>query len=216
MDQEKSTATERRLSRGRAAAGPCGDTISAMWAAPVTLTGRIVRLVPLTLSHVPGLAQVGLDPELWRWMPSPVTSESEMATYVEVALEEQRRGAAVPFATLDQATGAVIGSTRFANISAADRRVEIGWTWVARVYQRTGANTEAKLLMLTHAFEALRAVRVELKTDALNQQSRAAILRLGAKEEGILRKHRLTSSGRWRDTVYFSILDDEWPAVKAR
>jgi RimJ/RimL family protein N-acetyltransferase len=187
-----------------------------MWAAPVTLSGRIVRLVPLTLAHVPGLARVGLDPELWRWIPSPVRSEAEMATYVEVALEEQRRGAAIPFATLDQGSGEVIGSTRFANISAADRRVEIGWTWVARAVQRTGANTEAKLLMLSHAFEVLRAVRVELKTDALNQQSRAAILRLGAKEEGILRKHRLTSSGRWRDTVYFSILDDEWPALKAR
>jgi RimJ/RimL family protein N-acetyltransferase len=188
----------------------------AMWARPVTLVGTGVRLVPLTLAHVPGLARVGLDPELWRWIPSPVASEAEMYTYVEVALEEQRRGAAIPFATLEQATGAVIGSTRFANISAADRRVEIGWTWVARAHQRTGANTEAKLLMLTHAFETLRAVRVELKTDALNEQSRAAILRLGAKEEGILRKHRLTSSGRWRDTVYFSVLDEEWPAVKAR
>lgn len=188
----------------------------AMTVEPVTLRGTTVRLEPMTLDHVGALARVGLEPELWRWIPTAVTSVDEMRGYVALALEEQRRGVSLPFVIVHQETGEVIGSTRYANIVPADRRLEIGWTWITSAHQRTGANTEAKLLLLSHAFETLGAIRVELKTDALNEQSRRAILRLGAVEEGTFRKHRITASGRIRDTVYFSILDTEWPTVKAR
>ena len=187
-----------------------------MTVTPITLAGRHVRLEPLTLGHVDGLARVGLDPALWRWNPTAVTNADEMRDYVAVALDEQRRGMAVPFAVVDQASGQVIGSTRYANIVPEHYRLEIGWTWYAVPYQRTAANTEAKLLLLTHAFEALGAMRVEFKTDALNIRSRTAIARLGAVEEGTFRKHMRTASGRIRDSVYFSIVDTEWPAVKTR
>lgn len=184
---------------------------------PVTLQGSAIRLEPLALEHVPGLARVGLDPDLWRWVPTLVASPAEMRDYVEQALEEQRLGSALPFAIIEQAGGQVIGSTRYGNIDRGNRRLEIGWTWVAPAWQRTRANTEAKLLLLAHAFETLGAFRVEFKTDALNERSRRAILRLGATEEGTLRRHVLVPrSGRVRDTVYFSILDHEWPAVRAR
>jgi len=184
---------------------------------PVTLQGTAIRLEPLALEHVPGLARVGLDPDLWRWVPTLVASPAEMRDYVEQALEEQRQGSALPFAIIEQAGGQVIGSTRYGNIDRGNRRLEIGWTWVAPAWQRTRANTEAKLLLLAHAFETLGAFRVEFKTDALNERSRRAILRLGATEEGTLRRHVLVPrSGRVRDTVYFSILDHEWPAVRAR
>jgi RimJ/RimL family protein N-acetyltransferase len=168
------------------------------------------------MDHVESLCQVGLEPDLWRWIPTPVTTAEEMHAYVATALAEQRRGVSLPFAIVEQSRSLVIGSTRYANIVPSDRRLEIGWTWLTSGHQRTGANTEAKLLLLTHAFEALGAIRVEFKTDARNEVSRRAILRLGAVEEGTLRKHRITASGRVRDTVYFSIVDSEWPAVKAR
>jgi len=135
---------------------------------------------------------------------------------VETAFAEQARGESVVFVTVERASGKVIGSTRFMNIDRANSRVEIGSTWIAPAWQRTAVNTEAKYLMLRHAFEVWRCIRVELKTDALNQKSRNAILRLGAREEGTFRKHLLTWTGRIRDTVYFSILDTEWPEVKAR
>ncbi len=181
----------------------------------VTLAGRHVRLEPLSPEHVPALCEVGLDPELWRWTLTVIRTPEEMRAYVETALRERDEGRALPFATVDAESGRPIGSTRFGNVSMADGRVEIGWTWVARPWQRTPANTEAKYLMLRHAFETLGCVRVELKTDALNARSRAAILRVGAREEGVLRKHMRSQGGRMRDTVYFSILDDEWPAVRA-
>jgi RimJ/RimL family protein N-acetyltransferase len=187
-----------------------------MKVAPVTLRGRTVRLEPLSIDHVESLCHVGLGPDLWRWIPTPVTTAEEMHVYVATALAEQRRGVSLPFAIVEQSRSLVIGSTRYANIVPPDRRLEIGWTWLTSSHQRTGANTEAKLLLLTHAFEALGAIRVEFKTDARNEVSRRAILRLGAVEEGTLRKHRITASGRVRDTVYFSIVDSEWPAVKAR
>jgi len=181
---------------------------------PPTLAGRHVRLVPLTLHHVPALWEVGSEEEIWRWTLNQILSEAEMRRYVRAALEKQAAGGAIPFATTDAATGRVIGSTRFHNIDPVNRRVEIGYTWIGGAWRRTPANTEAKYLMLRHAFESLGCVRVELRTDALNTRSRSAILRIGAKEEGTLRRHLLTDSGRFRDTVYFSILDDEWPAVK--
>ena len=135
---------------------------------------------------------------------------------MEAALREQAEGRALPFATVARAGGKVAGSTRFGSIDRSHRRVEIGWTWLGRAWQRTPVNTEAKLLMLAHAFECWGCIRVEFKTDALNQASRAAIVRLGAREEGVFRKHMITESGRRRDTVYYSIVDEEWPALKAR
>jgi len=183
---------------------------------PVVLDGRHVRLEPLTRQHIAGLVDVGLDEELWRWIPVPVQTPEQMAEYVKTALKDQAAGTAMPFAQIDATTGRVIGSTRYANIERAHYRVEIGWTWIARDWQRTGVNSEAKYLLLRHAFETLRCNRVELKTDALNAKSRAAILRIGAQQEGIFRKHMITASGRIRDTVYFSILNTEWPDLKAR
>jgi RimJ/RimL family protein N-acetyltransferase len=183
---------------------------------PVALEGHHVRLEPLMKAHLAGLAQVGLDEELWRWIPTQVRTAEEMAAYIETALEEQKRGVSLPLAILEKATGRVIGSTRYGNIDRLHHRVEIGWTWVAREWQRTAMNTEAKYLLLRHAFETLGCIRVELKTDSLNEKSRAAILRIGAKQEGIFRNHMITTSGRIRHTVYFSIVDSEWPETKAR
>ncbi|MEP7100232.1 MAG: GNAT family protein [Burkholderiales bacterium] len=183
---------------------------------PVTLTGPFVRLEPLALDHVPALARVGCDPSIWNWIPTPVPDLDAMRAWVELGLDEQRRGLALPFAIVDTASGDVIGSTRYGNIDGKNRRVEIGWTWLALLHQRTPANTNAKRLLLGHAFDELGAMRVELKTDALNEKSRAAIGRIGATQEGIFRKHLITASGRVRDTVYFSILDTEWPAVRAK
>jgi len=183
--------------------------------APVALAGRYITLEPLTLGHLDGLCVVGLEESLWQWVPTAVRDREEMRLYIETALAEQKRGVSLPFATTLRKTKQLIGSTRFANIEMGNRRVEIGWTWIGVAWQRSVINTEAKYLMLRHAFEEWHCLRVELKTDALNERSRKAILRLGAKEEGILRKHIVTSSGRVRDTVYYSILDNEWPSVKA-
>jgi RimJ/RimL family protein N-acetyltransferase len=182
----------------------------------VTLEGRHVRLEPLGMAHLAGLAEIGLDEELWRWIPTAVRTREEMAAYIETALKEQERGISLPFALVEPATRRAIGSTRYGNIDRTHHRVEIGWTWVGREWQRTAVNTEAKYLLLQHAFETLGCIRVELKTDSLNEKSRAAILRIGAREEGIFRNHMITASGRIRHSVYYSILDSEWPTVKAR
>jgi RimJ/RimL family protein N-acetyltransferase len=189
--------------------------ITEMVVAPVVLEGQHIRLEPLQKSHLSGLAAVGLHPELWRWIPMPVRTIEEMAGYIETALREQEQGASLPFALVERQTGRSIGSTRYGNIDRINHRVEIGWTWVTREWQRTAANTEAKYLLLKHAFETLGCIRVELKTDSLNERSRAAILRIGAREEGTFRNHMITASGRIRHTVYFSIVDSEWPGVKA-
>lgn len=186
-----------------------------MIVAPVVLEGQHVRLEPLCEVHLAGLAAVGLDEELWRWIPSPVRTLEEMAAYIATALREQAQGVSLPFALVERQTGRPIGSTRYGNIDRTNHRVEIGWTWVAREWQRTAINTEAKYLLLKHAFETLGCIRVELKTDSLNERSRAAILRIGAREEGTFRNHMITASGRIRHTVYFSVVDSEWPAVKA-
>ena len=183
---------------------------------PVVLQGRHVRLEPLALHHHEGLCAAGLAPEVWRWIPYQVTTPEQMRTYIETGLRDQERGLAMPFATLDAATGSVIGSTRFMNIDAPNLRVEIGSTWLAPARQRTAANTEAKYLMLRHAFEVWDCNRVEFKTDSLNTQSRAALLRIGATEEGTFRNHVITAEGRIRHSVYFSITADEWPDRKAR
>ncbi len=183
---------------------------------PRTLEGLAVRLEPLDLRHLDGLCAVGLDPELWRHTVSRVLDRAAMERYVEEALAEQRAGTALPFATVWRDTGQVIGSTRFGNANAAHRRVEIGWTWVAGPWQRGRANTEAKFLMLQHAFDRWDCARVELKTSALNERSRAAIRRIGAREEGILRRHMVNEDGSARDSVLFSIIAEEWPEVKRR
>jgi len=182
---------------------------------PVTLEGKHVRLEPLSLTHHAELCEVGLDEELWRWIPQNVRTADDMRAYIEEALRSQAQGTALPFATLDQASGRAIGSTRFGNIDRVNRHVEIGWTWLALAWQRTAANTAAKFLMLRHAFDTRKCLRVEFKTDSLNQRSRAALLRIGAKEEGIFRNHVITWTGRIRHSVYFSIIDSEWPQVKA-
>lgn len=178
------------------------------------LEGRTVRLEPLSLAHLDPLCAVGLDPTIWAWMPKPVTTRDEMRGWIDTALARQAAGEALPFAILHRPTGRVAGSTRFMEISAPNRRLEIGWTWLGKAWQRTAVNTEAKYLLLRHAFESLDALRVEFKTDALNAASRRALARIGAKEEGTLRNHMVTAGGRVRDSVYFSVIAAEWPAVK--
>jgi N-acetyltransferase len=183
---------------------------------PVTLHGSVVRLEPLRSEHAELFREVSKDAvdDIFRWIPYRMKSPEDFKQVVDKALAEQARGESVVFATVERSSGRVIGSTRFMNIDRVNRRVEIGSTWIAPPWQRTGVNTEAKYLMLRHAFEVWKCMRVELKTDALNQKSRQAILRIGAKEEGTLRKHLITWTGRVRDTVYFSILDNEWPELK--
>jgi RimJ/RimL family protein N-acetyltransferase len=185
---------------------------------PITLEGSVVRLEPLRREHAGlfwDIAKNDLD-EIFRWIPYSMKTPQDFERLIDTAFEEQERGESIIFATVERQSGLTIGSTRFMNIDRVNRRVEIGSTWIAPAWQRTGVNTEAKYLMLRHAFEVWNCMRVELKTDALNQKSRNAILRVGAKQEGTLRRHLITWSGRVRDTVYFSILDEEWGAVKAR
>ena len=185
---------------------------------PVTLEGCAVRLEPLRRDHADsfwGIAKNDLE-DIFRWIPYSMKTREDFEKLINNAFAEQERGESVVFATVERSSGRTIGSTRFMNIDRINRRVEIGSTWIAPAWQRTGINTEAKYLMLRHAFEMWECMRVELKTDALNQKSRKAILRIGAKEEGTLRRHLITWTGRVRDTVYFSVLDSEWPEVKAR
>ena len=184
---------------------------------PVTLEGQVVRLEPLRLEHASQLWDVMKNDveEIFRWIPYMVRSAEDSRNFVEMVLAEQERKVSLPFATVERSSGKVVGSTRFMNIDIANRHVEIGSTWIAPPWQRTAVNTEAKYLMLRHAFETWKCMRVEFKTDSMNEKSRKAILRLGAKEEGTFRKHMLIWNGRIRDSVYFSILDTEWPEVKA-
>lgn len=169
----------------------------------------------MRVDHLPALCIAGLHEGLWLWTVADIKNESDMERYVREALAEQAAGTALPFVTIENDGGTVVGSTRFGNIDTAHRKVEIGWTWITPARQRTVVNTEAKLLMLTHAFEVWKCLRVELKTDANNERSRRAIARIGGVEEGTLRSHMITEAGRRRDTVYFSILDSEWQRVKA-
>lgn len=176
-----------------------------------------MRLEPLRAEHAAALWEIAKNDlgDLFQWIPYPLKSLSDFEQFNRQVLEEQQRGLTIPFVTLERASGQIVGTTRYMNMDLANRKVEIGSTWIAPPWQRTAINTEAKYLMLRHAFEVWDCLRVELKTDAMNQRSRKAILRLGAKEEGILRKHMLTWNGRQRDSVYFSILDTEWPEVKS-
>ena len=182
---------------------------------PVTLHGDRVRLEPLSLEHVPGLAEVGLDPAIWQWTIARPTTEADLRTWAEAAIGGRDSGTELPFATIDVASGRPVGSSRFMNIVLEHRRVEIGWTWLGGAWQRTGTNREAKLLMLGHAFDTIGCRRVEFKTDSLNEPSRTALLGIGAQFEGIFRNHMVMPGGRMRHSAYYSVIDDEWPAVRA-
>jgi RimJ/RimL family protein N-acetyltransferase len=185
------------------------------WVRPVTLEGSRVRLEPLRADHLSDLEAVAFDPALWRWTIARPQDAAGLEQWVRTALANAEAGTEFPFATIDLATGRAIGSSRFMSIVPEHRRLEIGWTWVGTAYQRTGANREAKLLQLSHAFEVLGANRVEFKTHARNERSRAALLGIGATFEGIFRSHMMMPDGSLRDSAYFSVIADEWPAVKA-
>lgn len=187
-----------------------------MDAVPVTLTGRRVRLEPMAPEHLEGLTIAGAHEELWRWTMAKADTPEAMKEYVDAAFADAGAGIALPFVTFDVESDQLIGSTRFGNIDHANRKVEIGWTWITPEFQRSYVNSEAKYLMLSHAFEVWDCNRVELKTDFLNQKSREAMLRIGAVEEGTLRRNMLCYGGRFRDTIYYSVLSSEWPAVKSR
>ncbi len=193
---------------------------------PVVLEGQHVRLEPLSSAHIDALTIAGADPSVFRWTQLPgmrwtnhdgclqAPSRSMVAGYVAQAEQWQQAGTALPFATVAKSLGQAVGSTRFANIDVANKRAEIGWTWLGKDHQRSALNTEAKYLMLRHAFERMGAIRVEFKTDRRNDKSRNALQRIGAIQEGILRHHMVLPDGSLRDSVYFSVLEDEWPRVK--
>lgn len=182
---------------------------------PVSLDGRRVRLVPLELGHVPALAEVALEPAVWKWTLARPTDEAGLRAWAEAAIAGRGAGTELPFVTLEASTGRPIGSSRYMNIVLEHRRLEIGWTWVAPPWQRTGANREAKLLMLSHAFDTLGCRRVEFKTDSRNEPSRTALLGIGAQFEGIFRNHMVMPDGPLRHSAYYSVIDEEWPTVKA-
>jgi len=186
------------------------------WVQPIVLEGSRVRLEPLRLDHLRDLALVAFDEPLWRWTIMGAQDAAGLQRWVEAALANQESGTERPFATIDLASGRAIGSSRFMSIVPEHRRLEIGWTWVGSAFQRTGANREAKLLQLTHAFETLGANRVEFKTHARNERSRTAIAGIGATFEGVFRQHTIMPDGSLRDSAYFSVISPDWPAVKAR
>jgi N-acetyltransferase len=184
------------------------------WVQPVTLEGRIVRLEPLAESHLDGLAEVAFDPALWRWTQLQPHDMASLRDWLERALQAREARTEEPFATVEQATGRPIGSTRFMSIVPEHRRLEIGWTWVAQPWQRSGANREAKLLQMRHAFEVLGANRVEFKTDSLNEKANPALLAVGATFEGTFRNHMIMPGGRLRHSNYYSVTAEEWPRVR--
>ena len=181
---------------------------------PIILEGKGVRLEPLTQAHHAQLCEVGLDDELWRLTTTIIRTPEDMKKYIDAAAKDYSDGKALPFAIIEKASGKAVGSTRFGNIDPTHRRVEIGWTWIARQWQRTFINTETKYLLLSHAFDTLGCMRVEFKTDSTNSRSRNALMRIGAKEEGVFRNHMIMPGGRIRHSVYFSIIDSEWNKVK--
>jgi len=184
------------------------------WIEPVTLTGTKVLLEPLSLEYKDGMIEAVKDGELWKlWytsVPSPETTEK----YIHKAMDMRKKAGAMPFIILDKETSKVIGCTRYFNVDEENQRLEIGYTWYSKSYQRTSVNTECKYLLLSHAFEKLDAIAVEFRTHWHNHKSRAAIARLGAKQDGVLRNHVKSPDGSYRDTVVFSIINVEWPAVR--
>ena len=182
---------------------------------PITLRGRHAIVEPLAFEHIDGVRAAAADGELWRLWYTSVPAPAATKAWLDKALDMREQQGAMPFVVRDVADGAIIGSTRYFNVDAVNRRLEIGHTWYARRAQRTAINTECKRLLLAHAFETLRCIAVEFRTHWFNHASRRAIERLGAKQDGVLRDHQLLPDGSRRDTVVFSILDSEWPAVKA-
>jgi RimJ/RimL family protein N-acetyltransferase len=185
------------------------------WVAPVVLEGTRVRLEPLRADHLADLELVAFDLPIWQWTIMGAQDAAGLRRWVETALANQEAGTERPFATIDLASGRAIGSSRYMTIVPEHRRLEIGWTWVGTAFQRTGANREAKLLQLTHAFETLGANRVEFKTHARNERSRNALAGIGATFEGVFRNHTIMPDGSLRHSAYFSVIAEEWPAVKA-
>jgi RimJ/RimL family protein N-acetyltransferase len=184
---------------------------------PVILTGRVVRLEPLSEAHVSDLVVAGQDPILWQFMMyGDLSGEEPMRAWVRMLLELQAAGADLPFAVIHLESGRAVGATRYLEIRPEHRALEIGGTWYGTAYQRTAINTECKYLLLQHAFECLGCVRVQFKTDARNLRSQRALERIGATKEGVLRQHMITPAGFVRDSVYYSILDKEWPSIKRR
>ncbi len=183
---------------------------------PIILAGRHMVLHPLDRIHGGDLAVAIAHGELWRSTLTSLPAPSDIQDYIGSALQEQKAGRAIPFAIIDRISGRAVGSTRYANIRREHRSIEIGWTWLGQPWQRTAINTEAKYHLLCHAFDKLRCIRVELKTDVLNERSRCAIERIGGVQEGIFRKHMIMPDGRFRDTVYYSIIDLDWPITRAR
>jgi RimJ/RimL family protein N-acetyltransferase len=181
---------------------------------PVVLEGPHVRLEPLEQRHADDLAEAASDPLIWRWLPVQVAGREDLDRWIEEALVASSAGTEHAFAVIDLGTGRAVGSTRYMDIATAHKGVELGWTWYARTAWGGVVNPESKLLLLTHAFEDWGAIRLYLKTDSLNERSRSAIARLGAKYEGDLRNHRIRPDGSYRHSSYYSILDTEWPAVK--
>jgi len=191
-------------------------TSAKTWVTPVTLEGSRVRLEPLHETHLDDLVRVGKDDSIWRWITGLPMDEQGLHAWFDQTRANAEAGTEVPFATVDRNSDRAIGSTRFMTITPEHRRLEIGWTWVGTAFQKTGANREAKLLQLTHAFETLDAERVEFKTHARNEKSRAALTGIGATFEGVLRHHTIMPDGSNRDSAFYSVLADEWPGVKAR
>ena len=184
---------------------------------PVTLTGQNVRLEPLSEAHVKGLAAIGMEESIWQYMVyGPIRSEDDIRRWVEALRVQAAQGTDLPFAVIDLVSGCVAGATRYLEIRPEHRGLEIGGTWYGAAYRRTHVNTETKYLLLEHAFERLRCIRVQLKTDSRNERSQRAIERLGAIKEGTLRNHFILPDGHVRHSIYYSILDSEWPGVKAR
>ena len=184
------------------------------WLNNVELLGKKVKLLPLSESHKDGILAAASDGELWNLWYTSVPNKSNIDNYIAFALNEQKEQRSLPFVVVDLATGKIIGSTRYCNAEPDHRRLEIGYTWYAKSCQRTGVNTECKHLLLSHAFETLGAIAVEFRTNWYNFKSRSAIARLGAKQEGVLRNHRIGADGVLRDTVVFSIIQNEWKSVK--
>lgn len=185
------------------------------WITPVTLTGKYVRLEPLSETHVRGLAEIGIGQNFWHLMLyGDMNTDADMRKWVLDMLGRARKGTDLPFVVIDLASGRVAGATRYLNIMPKDRGLEIGGTWYGTDFQRTAVNTESKYLLMTHAFEKLRAIRVQLKTDLRNERSQKAIERIGAKKEGVLRNHMILPDGYFRHSVFYSVLDAEWPEVK--
>lgn len=185
-----------------------------MWFKDVELESENIRLVPLSMEHKEALVNAATDGELWKLWFTSVPNSENVTEYISAALEQKAKGLALPFAVIERTSGKVIGSTRFCNADPVNQRLEIGYTWYSKSYQKTSCNTECKLLLLTHAFESLDAIAVELRTSWHNQASRAAIARLGAKQDGVLRNHQKMPNGGYRDTVVFSIINIEWLSVK--